>query len=545
MRKTGFQTKALGIALAAAMLAGCGGSGKGASPADTGTSTEAGGAGETVGQNTPAADVGGVDKSNTETSDETLTVVLMAEPTTITGLNGVTTESSLIISECIGGTLLEYDDGEVTPSLASGYEAIDDTHYRFTIRDEACYSDGTPVTAQDVVYSYGCYQAGGASAASYFNMEETVAEDDKNVIVAFQSYVPGWEYLIAEGNLPIYSEAAVEAVGGLESTDLAAPTGCGRYVLSEWKTGEYVMLERNENYWDTDYTPYYKYIKFIGIGDAASRLLAVQSGDANVAYKITATDYIALEANPDVNGVIISDDDLYNLGFNCTSEKLKDPKVREALTYAVDAEAVNALVNMGRGKVAQGLFPENFPYYHEVYEGGHLPFDPAKAKELLAQAGYPDGLTLRFITLAANQSIATIIQESMRQAGVTVEIDVLEQSVYVQEARSGNYDLQIISSSLGSVQPNCFNAISSRQMGKAVGQCRLNDPAMDELCDLASSPDPAVQGQAFGDIIDYVFNNYCLVGLCTQNKYCGVTAGIDGLTTGTRMSYIDVSYMHK
>ena len=168
--------------------------------------------------------------------------------------------------------------------------------------------------------------------------------------------------------------------------------------------------------------------------------MAVQSGDANVAYKISTTDYVMLEMNPMVEGVIISDIDLYNLGFNCSSEKLSDPKVREALAYAVDAESVNMIVNMGRGKVAQGLFPESFPYYHEVYEGGHLPFDPAKAKQLLADAGIPEGtLTLKFITLAANANIATIIQESMRQAGVNVEIEIEEQSVYVQDARSGNY----------------------------------------------------------------------------------------------------------
>ena len=68
---------------------------------------------------------------------------------------------------------------------------------------------------------------------------------------------------------------------------------------------------------------------------------------------------------------------------------------------------------------------------------------------------------------------------------------------------------------------------------------------MEELVERASSSDPETQKQGFSDIIDYVFNNYCLVGLCTQNKYCGVTAGLKGLTTGTRMSYIDVSYMYK
>ena len=115
----------------------------------------------------------------------------------------------------------------------------------------------------------------------------------------------------------------------------------------------------------------------------------------------------------------------------------------------------------------------------------------------------------------------------------------------VELARNGNFDLQVISSSLGTVQPNCFNQIGPSQMGKSVGHCRITDPLMEELVERASSSDPETQKQGFSDIIDYVFNNYCLVGLCTQNKYCAVTTGLKGLTTGTRMSYIDVSYMYK
>lgn len=478
-------------------------------------------------------------------TDETLVIALNAEPTALTALNGTSTEASLIIAESTGGSLYEYRDGELSPSLASGYDVVDETHYRFHLREGIHYADGTPVTAQDVVYSYNCYAASGNTSATYFNMDELVAEDDSTVMIAFKNYVPGWLGLLAEGSMPIFSQANVDAVGGIEAAERNAPVGCGRYNVSEWKSGEYILIERNENYWDPEYAGYYKYIKFIGIADASSRMLAVQSGDANLAYRISTADYVGLQASPDVDGVIYSETALYNLICNCASEKLKDKKVREALAYATDAAAVNALINMGTGKVAQGLFPESFPYYHEVFEGGHLPYDPEKAKELLAQAGVSN-LTLKLPCLAGNKGVATIVQESMRKAGITVEIEICEQSVYVQVARSGEYDLQIGSTDYRMLQPNCFNQFSPDMVGKSIGSIRLaDDEALKDMVKRGNSSDEATCTKAMSEIIDYVVGGFCIIGLCTQGKYCAVTSGIEGLITGTRMSYIDVSFMHK
>ena len=481
---------------------------------------------------------------NTVKSDEMLTVVVQTEPTVITGLNGQTTEAGLIIAECFGGTLYEYRNGEITPSIATSYDTIDETHYRFHLREDACFADKTPVTAADVLFSYTAYVNSGIQNALYFNMDEFVVEDDHTIVIAFKEYVPGWLAGLAEGSLPIFSEAGVEAVGGLEAAARNCPVSCGRYNVAEWKNGEYILLERNENYWDPDYVGYYKYIKFLGVPDPAARLLAVQSGDANVAFLINTADYIGLAANPTVDGVVTSETALFNLILNGSSEKLQDPRVREAIAYATDAESINILTNMGSGKVAQGLFPESFPYYHEVFEGGHLPYDVEKAKSLLAEAGVSN-LTLHLPVLASNQNIATIVKESMRQAGIEVEIEICEQNVYVETARSGKYDIQIGGTDYTSVTPNCFNQWDPSMVGKSIGSIYMADNA--ELADMAvrgRSSDEATCAQAFSDVIDYVIGGNYIIGLCTRGKFCAVTAGLQELSTGTRMNYIDVSYMH-
>lgn len=474
-------------------------------------------------------------------SDKTLTVVLQSEPTALTGLMGGGTEAGLIIMDTIANTLYRYEGEtrQAVPALASGYETIDELHYRFTLRDDACYSDGTPVKAQDVVYCFTKYAETGVANASYFDLEGLKAEDDQHVIIAFKSYVPGWLYLVAEPAMAVFSESAVEAVGGPEGAERTVPVSCGRYKFSEWKSGEYVLVERNDNYWDKDRMGYFKYIKFIFIGDSAARALSTQSGDADVAYRVAATDYMAGEANPATAGYLIPCEAVYNVFFNCSSELMSNVKLREAVAYAIDANAVNNLITLGMGKPCQGLWSPSFPYMHDVYEGGVLPLDLEKSKAALEESGLSN-VTLRCITLPANQGIATIIQENLRQVGITVDVVPLEQSVYVQEARGGNYDLQIGSSTVETVQPNAFNQIDPAKTGISIGCCRIDDPLMSELVAKASSSDEATSAEGFNAIIDYVFNNFCLRGLCTESKYCVVRQGIQGLSASSRMGYLDV-----
>lgn len=474
-------------------------------------------------------------------SKKTLVVALQAEPTSLTGLMGGGTEAGLIVMDTLTNTLYRYDgeNRQAVPALASGYETIDETHYRFTLREDACYSDGTPVKAQDVVYSFTKYIEAGVANATSLDAAGLVAEDDQHVIIAFKNYVPGWLYLLSEPSMGVFSESAVEAVGGIEAAERTVPVGCGRYVFSEWKSGEYIMVERNENYWDKDAQGYYKYIKFIFIGDSAARSLAVQSGDADVAYRVSATDYLAGEANPATSGYKIPCEAVYNVFFNCSSDLMSNAKLREAVAYSIDANAVNNLITMGTGQLAQGLWSPAFPYMHDVYEGGLLKTDLEKAKTALAESGL-NGFTLRCITLPANQGITTIVQENLRQVGIDVEVVPMEQSIYVQEARSGNYDMQIGSTTVEIVQPNAFNQIDPAMIGISIASCRITDPVMSELVAKASSSDEVTSAEGFNGIIDYVFENFCLRGLCTDSKLCVVRNGIQGLGASSRMGYLDV-----
>lgn len=483
--------------------------------------------------------------TNATASDEELTVALMGEPSTLFALGGTLVESGLVIENAMGGRLLEFDasTGEISPSLADTYELVDDTHARFHLRDGACYSDGTPVTAEDVLYSFNVAKENAVSFTSYFDMANSSAEDDQTVIIAFTEYVPGWEQLFANPAATITSEANVNAVGGVDNAGHNPPIGCGRYVFKEWSSGQYILIERNENYWDDSYTGYYKTIRFTFIPDAASRVLALQSGDVDVAQRISMSDYMALQNNPDAKGLPFATDRVFNLMFNVQSDVFSNELLREAVAYALDPQAVNALQNMGQGQVVQGWLTETHPYYKEYYEGGHVPYDPEKAKELMAQAGFPDGFDCTLVTQAATQQIATVIQESLRQVGINMEIQTLEQSTYVANMRAGEYDCYVGATTAGTLSPDNFNQLDPAKIGVTVGGYRDDRPEVSDMIALASSPDEATAQEGWDQLIDLVFGQYYCVGLCNAIDCYGLAGNLEGLKLG-KLNYMDVSYVH-
>ena len=547
-------TKALLLALALVMvlsMAACGGNSSGSStssttPADSGSSTPANSGNSAAGAILDTMQTTGTEEANTDKSDETVTVMLAAEPTALTGLTGITDQEACVIEYATSAHLFDFDtaSGTAVPSLATGYEAVDETHYRVSLRADAHYSDGSPITAADVIYTFKtCYDAGQEWALN-FALDECVAEDEHTVLLAFTQYVPGWDAGLSEATAGIFSEAAVNAIGGLEATERNLPVSGGRYNFNEWKPGEYILLERNDNYWDPDYVGYYKFIKVIWASDSASRTLAVKSGDADVAETLSVSECLTLQNDPSASPVIFPSSTTFNVYFNCSKEPFSDPKLREACSYLIDSVGMNQLVNMGLGEVAQGFIPKQMgEFYKEYHPDGVNPYDVEKAKTLLAEAGYGDGLTVECVILKANLAPATVIQEAFRNAGITMNITTMEPGSFVPEARAGNYDITIGNNSNGFRSPDNFKLVNPESAYTVIGGPKITDEAMIEIVKRGNSFDHDTAVQGWHDCIDYLFSNHCLVGLYSKLICEATNPNIAGLKLIKR-EYINITELH-
>ncbi len=180
--------------------------------------------------------------------------------------------------------------------------------------------------------------------------------------IAFTTPAPDLLAMLTWSNFGIASEDEVNAAGGLEGVAKNPLAGSGKYKFKEWVSGQYILFERNEDYWDDNYVGYFKEIKLTFTADAAAREMAVESGDAQVAYDMPVVQAATYVGNANVNVVVYSFGQNTRLWFNMGEkgqECLKDEKVRKAIELALDYDAISAVGTAGFGQPVYGYFEPN------------------------------------------------------------------------------------------------------------------------------------------------------------------------------------------
>ena len=260
----------LALALAGAMvmsMAACGGNASTSGNASNGaSSTTDGGSGDSSAPTVSVVEPN-QDPANTQKTDEEIVIGLASEPSALYGVAAGNVENEeQIIGHAMFDSLVKYNYNthEIEPNLATAWEWTDDTHLKFTLRDDVTMNDGTPLVADDVVYTCNeIWVALNQANDTGKNIVGATADDEHTVTIEFNSVAPDFLTMLSWTNFGIVCKEDVEAAGGLEAVSKEpANVGTGPYKFKEWKHGQYVVLERNEDYWNKDYAGYYKTIKF-------------------------------------------------------------------------------------------------------------------------------------------------------------------------------------------------------------------------------------------------------------------------------------------
>jgi peptide/nickel transport system substrate-binding protein len=351
---------------------------------------------------------------------------------------GITGRDTVQILNNVYDTLVVLDPATraLQPRIAESWEiAPDNMSVTFHLRKDAKFASGNPLTAQDVVWSLKRLLTLNLAEASFlvsrgFSAEAAdaafVAKDDHTFVLNLpQADDPKMLLMILTLEGPgsiIDSKLAMEHDAG---GDLAAAwltnnaAGSGAYVLTEWRSNEYVILSRNDNFWGK--APSLERVLLRHLPESQSQRLGLEQGDIDVGFTLKAADLTALNTNPKIKVDSTPGAGFYYLAVSMKDERFANPLVREALRYVIDYRGINESLMQFYGSEHQrpistgaiGLLPD---------EGYSL--DIEKAKKLLAEAGYPDGFktTLRVISDAPFLSAATAIQGSLGQAGIEAEI---------------------------------------------------------------------------------------------------------------------------
>ncbi len=210
----------------------------------------------------------------------------------------------------------------------------------------------------------------------------------------------------------------------------------GPYQLKEWKSGEYLLFEANPNYYTVSVTgenAKTPYLKVVFIPDTAARAAALESGEVDIAYGLSAEYAGLLEGNPDFVVEGADDCSIYNVRFGCNDPIMSNVKVRQALLYALDT---NAIASNLYGKYFNEVRGFSSHVIWGFLDEGHIDQDQAKARELLAEAGYPDGFDTKIYASTTGYKyveLAEAVSAQLAEIGVNAEVIPVENSVYMEK----------------------------------------------------------------------------------------------------------------
>jgi peptide/nickel transport system substrate-binding protein len=327
------------------------------------------------------------------------------------------------------------------PALAEKWEvAPDGLTYTFHLRKGVVFSDGTPLKASDVKYSINRAKTNEKSGWTFTlePLKEISTPDDSTVVMTLNQPWAPFLSDIAMFNASIISEAFAKKIG--EDKLVEQTMGTGPFYLDEWKKGEYITLKKNDKYWDSG-LPYLDQVKIVVVPDDNSRILQLQGGQIDGMYDVPLNRVADLEKDP--NFVVNKFVSTYNnfIALNTRNAPLSDVKVRQALNYATDKQALIKVVNFGIGEVSNSFMPNGALYWNKDQTG--YPFDLDKAKGLIKESSIPNGGKIAIQVQAGRASalqLATALKEMWSQIGIELDIQQLEQAVATENYRTNKFE---------------------------------------------------------------------------------------------------------
>lgn len=410
----------------------------------------------------------------------------------------------------------------ITPSLAETYEWVDDTTLRVKIREGVTFTDGDPLTAEDVVYTIAraCEKSQSATAFGPFDAANTVAVDDYTVDIKLKYAYPNAITVLASGRAGIVSQKSIEEMG--EEAYGRAPVGSGKFQVVNWTAGDRIELTRNDNYWGDK--PAYKDLTFRIITENASRAIEVEAGGADIAFNVSAEDLDRLKSNPEINVIQGGSATMNHVVINSVNfDTLKDPKVRKAMHMALDMNAIVQVAYKGNAQVATSLAPAVTTNSVAV---GPETYDPEGAKALLAESGFDTSteIVLNIYKNAQIEAMAEIMCNMWNAIGLNVKIEMMDRATMVTNNGQGKTPFYIssVTASDGNIE-GVFRMWETPSYGFTADEELRN-----KITEAKGIMDDAARAQAYADIQRECWDLHTVIPICTADNIFAARSYIQG-----------------
>lgn len=486
-------------AMLSCLFAGCGGGNATAQPADTG-------------------------KAASGENRDDVVVALYSEPSTLCGGLAASTTVNMVSRQVFDTLILKNQEGEYVPCLATQWSWENSNRdLVLTLRSDVKFHNGETMTAEDVAFSYNTIIHAGYADTATSAMESMEVRDDQTVVLHFKfEYGPALE-CVSSDYMVIFPKAYYEEN---ESTFGRNPIGTGAYKFVAWNTGDKITLVANEEYFAG--APTIKNVTYRILTDPSVATIALESGEIDVHTRVPMTDADKLASNPALQYSEVLGNSTTWLIFNFDGI-FSDERLRLAVAHAIDKEGVMIGAVEGKGVVAQAIYANFVPGYDFDYEGPA--YDPELSKQLLAEAGYPDGLEL---TVKANSSPAyakplEIVQAYLAEVGINIHIELMESNAWFDDVFKGpDYDMNLVTFSMGMADLEELYALYRGGQGQNFGH--MDDPVVNAAYDANhTSIDEATRLEAFKTVQHTMGDKALTVPLYTAMSGVAANKNLQGV----------------
>jgi peptide/nickel transport system substrate-binding protein len=380
---------------------------------------------------------------------DAIVVGLLAEPVTMDPPQITDLNSTRVIKRMFEGlTAQELGTYKIVPGLAERWDiSKDGLTYTFHLRPSVKFHDGTPLTAEAVKFCFDrqlneqgpFYKTGTYPYVKGFlgNVAGVEVVNPSTVQIRLKSPLTPFLQYLAHHSLYVYSPEALKKWG---KDVVKHPVGTGPFKLETWEPGVKVVLTRNDEYWGG--APKIRQAIYVPIIEAQARLSAIKTGEIDLTMDVPPDSLDDLRKDPNIVVAETNSSAVWYVVLNTRHPILKDRRVRQALNYAVNKEAIIRDILKGTAIVAVSpLSPVYGPYAEPGVQ--RYPYDPEKAKALLKEAGHPNGFDLTFFVpesgsgMQSPVEMGTVIQANLAAVGVRAKIQSMEWGAYLKKYLDG------------------------------------------------------------------------------------------------------------
>lgn len=415
--------------------------------------------------------------------------------------------------------------GEIRGELAESWSHEKAQIWTFKLRQGAKFHDGEPVTPDAVRASFALI--GDEKSSAFFRarvqalVDKIEAPDASTVRFVLKEPSATWPMLLASPHMPVISPKSTEA----------KPAGAGPYIIADQERGTRIDLEAFPGYYRPG-RPIMKKLRFAVYQDESLRMAALDAGDVDIAEYVPWQNMAAIEKNDKLSLDSVDGPFMY-LIFNTQAGPFTNAKLRQAVAYAVDREAIVKGAFIGRGAVLGGIPFLNSGAFRDPATADYFKTDLAKAKALMAEGGQPNGFKASLLSTAQygmHKDTAEVVQQSLKAIGIEVSLNIPDWASRVNLGNKGQYEFAVMGTAGDYDDPDALTSLlGGGQTASYARPFGYNNPRINELLDKGRAEYDIEKRKAiYREMEKETLADAAFVGLALRSQGYGLKKSVTG-----------------